>query len=173
MLYSHDQLYPYSCRNITTTSMSERRHFFRKIYLSLYWKGCVWQVSWRLNKDCNILTPQLFWLSLPFFPILQGCSSGGPRAHPLLWHGSHFSTFSPTALNFLSPGLYNNLSSTYFLQASHFTLHSTRRQSRLSPDIFDRMHLLFTQVHFSSDSPAESEVNMQQKNKKLYLTVNK
>ena len=28
------------------------------------------------------------------------------------------------------------------------------------PDIFDRMHLLFTQVHFSSDSPAGSEVNM-------------
>ena len=31
-----------------------------------------------------------------------------------------------------------------------------------SPDIFDRMHLLFTQVHFSSDSPAGSEVNMLQ-----------
>ena len=28
----------YTCRNITTTSMSERRHFFRKIYLSLYSK---------------------------------------------------------------------------------------------------------------------------------------
>ena len=26
-------------------------------YLSLYWKVCVWEVSWRLNKDCNILTP--------------------------------------------------------------------------------------------------------------------
>ena len=29
-----------------------------------------------------------------------------------------------------------------------------------SPDIFDRMDLLFTPVHFSSDSPAGSEVNM-------------
>ena len=29
-----------------------------------------------------------------------------------------------------------------------------------SPDIFDRMHLLFTQVHFLSDSPVGSEVNM-------------
>ena len=27
-------------------------------------------------------------------------------------------------------------------------LNSNRRQSRLSPDILDRMHLLFTQVHF-------------------------
>ena len=31
-----------------------------------------------------------------------------------------------------------------------------------SPDIFDRMHLLFTQVHFSSDSPAGLEVSMLQ-----------
>ena len=29
-----------------------------------------------------------------------------------------------------------------------------------SPDIFNQMHLLFTRVHFSSDSPARSEVNM-------------
>ena len=45
-------------------------------------------------------------------------------------------------------GLYNNLTSTYFLWASHFTLSWTRRQSSLSPDIFDQMYLLFTQVHF-------------------------
>ena len=39
----------------------ERTHFFRKIYLSLYSKGLrkvyVWEVIWRLNKDCNILPP--------------------------------------------------------------------------------------------------------------------
>ena len=35
----------------------ERTQFFRKIYLWLYWKGCVWEVSRRPNKDCNILTP--------------------------------------------------------------------------------------------------------------------
>ena len=44
--------------------------------------------------------------------------------------------------------------------ASKFALNSTRRLSRLSPDIFDRMHLLFTQENFSSDSWAGSEVNM-------------
>ena len=59
----------------------ERTQFFWKIYLSLYWKDCVWEVSWRPNKDCNILTPQLLWLSQPFFSILLGCSTGvsGPR----------------------------------------------------------------------------------------------
>ena len=55
---------------------------------------------------------------------------------------------SPTDLNFLSSGLYNNLTPTYFLRASQFALNSTPWQSRSPPDIFDRMHLLFTQVHF-------------------------
>ena len=103
--------------------------------------------SWRPNKDRNILTPQLFWLSQPFFPVLLGCSTGGQGAQPLLGHGSHSSIFSPTDLDFLSLGLYNNLIHTYFSRASQFALNSTLWQSRLSPDIFDRMHLLFTQVH--------------------------
>ena len=124
-------------------------------------KGLCVRGSWRPNKDCNILTPQLFWLLQPFFPVLLGYSAGGLEAQPLLGHGSHSSIFSPTDLNFLSPGLYNNFTSTYFLRASQFVLNSTPRQSRSPPDIFDRMHLLFTQVHFSFDSLAGSEVNMQ------------
>ena len=104
--------------------------------------------SWRPNKDCNILSPQLFWLSHPFFPVLMGWSTGGLGAQHMLGHGSHSSIFSPTDQNFLSPGLYNNLKFTYFQRASQFALSSTPRQSRSPPDIFDRMHLLFTQVHF-------------------------
>ena len=119
----------------------ERRHFFRKIYLLLYWKGCVWEVSWRPNKDCNILTPQLFWLSQPVFPVLLSWSTEGLGAQTLLGHGSHSSIFSPTlsptptALNFLTPGLYTNLTPTYFLRASQFALNSTLRHSRSPPDI--------------------------------------
>ena len=55
----------------------ERTQFFRKIYLSLYLKGLCVRGSWRPNKDCNILTPQLSWLSQPFFPVLMGCSTRG------------------------------------------------------------------------------------------------
>ena len=125
----------------------EQTQFFRKIYLSLYSKGLCVRRSWRLNKDCNILTPpQLFWLSQPFFPVLLGCSTGGLGAQSPLEHGSHSSIFSPTDLNFLSLGLYNNLTPTYFLRASQFALNT--RQSRSPPDIFDWMHLLFTQGHF-------------------------
>ena len=115
-------------------------HFIRK--------GCVWEVSWRLNRTGTYLPPNSSSYKSIFFHALLGCSTGGLEAKPLLGHGSHFSTFSPTDPNILSPGLYNNLTSTYFLWASHFTLNSTRRQSRVSPDIFDRMHLLFIQVHF-------------------------
>ena len=115
----------------------ERTQFFRKIYLSLYSKGLrkgyqsiiEWEVSRRLNKDCNILNPP-------------------PHTHKLLAIAA-FHSRSSGLLN-----IYNNLTSTCFLWASHFALSSTRRQSRLSPNIPDRMHLLFTQVHFSSDSLA-------------------
>ena len=97
----------------------ERTQFFRKIYLSLYLKGLCVRSELETEQNCNILTPQLFWLSQPFFPVLLGCSTGDLGAQPLLGHGSHSSIFPPTDLNFLSPGLYNNLSSTYFSRASH------------------------------------------------------
>ena len=35
--------------------------------------------------------------------------------------------------------------------------NSTRPHSRLYPDIFDRMQLLFTQVHFLFDSSVEGQ----------------
>ena len=91
------------------------------------------------EQNCNILTPTLLAIAA-FLSRSLGLLNRGP--------GSHSSIFSPTDLNFLSPGLYNNLMSTYFLRASQFAPNSTLRQSRLSRDIFDRMHLLFTQVHF-------------------------
>ena len=105
----------------------ERTQFFRKIYLSLYLKGfervtkgiiCErWVGDW---TELQHIDPyQLFWLQQHFFPVLLGCSVGDLDAQPLLGHGSHSSIFSPTELNFLSPGLYNNLTSTYFLRASH------------------------------------------------------
>ena len=143
------QLYTHICmQKHIQHNKDELTPFVRKIYLSLYLKGLSVRGSWRLNKDCSILSPQLFWLSQPFFPVLLGCTTGGLGAQPLPGHGSHSSIFSPTDLNFLSPWLYNNLAPTYFLRASQFALNSTLWQSRSPPDIFDRMHLLFRQMHF-------------------------
>ena len=104
----------------------EQTQFFRKIYLSLYLKGfervtkgiiCErWVGDW---TELQHIDPQPFRLQQHFFPALLGCSTGGLGAQPLLGHGSHSSIFSPIDLNFLSPGLYYNLTSTYFLRASH------------------------------------------------------
>ena len=73
----------------------------------------------------------------------------GSWGFPLLGAGSLYSIFSPTDLNFLSPGLYNNLTST-LLPASITISHSLQPlDSQVYILIFlDRMHLLFTQVHF-------------------------
>ena len=155
--------YTYAFWNIFNTITTSGHSSLEK-YTSLFIERVVcerWVGNWTELQHIDPL--QLFWLSQPFFPVLLGCSTGGHGGgQPLLGHGSHFSIFSPTDLNFLSPGLYNNLTPTYFLRASQFALNSTLRQSRLSPDLFDQMHLLFTQMHFSFDSLAGSEVNMQQ-----------
>ena len=82
-------------------------------------------------------------------PWLLNRGPGGPVS--LLRAGSHSSIFTPTDQNFLSAGLYNNLTST-LLPASVTISHSIKpldSQGRSwSSDIFDWMHLLFTQVHF-------------------------
>ena len=98
----------HACGNITTQWRDERIQVFRKIYISLYLKGfkmvtkgfTVWEVGWRPNKDCNILTPELFWLLQPFFPFCWAAQSGawGP---PLLGDGSLYRILSPTNSNFL------------------------------------------------------------------------
>ena len=86
VLYSHNQLYIHICmQKHIQHNKDERTQFFRKIYLSLYWKGCVWEVSWRQNKDYSILTPQLLRLEQCVFFVLLGCSTGGLGAQPLCW----------------------------------------------------------------------------------------
>ena len=56
-------------------------------------------------------------------------------------------------------GLYNCLTSTCFNERRICTQFNPSTV-KVSPDIFDRMRLLFTQVHFLFDTPAGSDVNM-------------
>ena len=135
--------YSYACRNIVNTIKTNETQFFRKIYPSLNSKGLrkgyVRVVSWRLNKDSNILTPSSPGYSSTSF---SSCRTAQPE-HPvapgymIVWH-------PPASVSVVS------------------ALNSTRPQSRLFPVIFDRKHLLFTQVHFLFDSSAGTEVNMLQ-----------
>ena len=121
--------YTYACRNISNTIKTSGHSSLEK-YTSHFIERVVCERELETEQNCNILTPKLFWLSQPFFPVLLGCSTGCLGAQPLLGLGSHSIIFSPTDLNFLSPGSYNNLMSTYFLRASQFALNSTPRQSR-------------------------------------------
>ena len=88
-------------------------------------KGFVWEVSWRLNKDCNILTPSSFVFSSTSFSFCWAAQSGVLRAHsPLLGAGSLNSILSPTnwlQTNWTSyrTGLYHRLTSNCFLWESH------------------------------------------------------
>ena len=128
----HIQLYTYTCRNKTNNN-DERTHFFRKnIPLTLYskWlrKVYVGEVSWRLNKDCNILTPSSFVFCSTSFSFCWAAQSGVLRPlSPPLGAGSVYSNLSPTWLtpsNWTScrTGLYHCLTSICFLWTSHLHL---------------------------------------------------
>ena len=156
--------YADACRNIFNTIKTSGHSSLEK-YTSHFIERVVCERELETEQRLQHIDPPPTLLAIIAFlsrsPGLLNRGSGGLGAQPLLGHGSHSSIFSPTDLNFLSPGLYNNLTPTYFLRASQFALNSARRQSRSPPDIFDRLHLLFTQVHFFFDRPAGSEVNME------------
>ena len=82
----------------------ERTHFFRKIYLSHfirkgYESVIVWEVSWRLNKDCNILTPSSSGYSSTSFSSCGAAQLGTPRVPLSAWSGSHCFELQPLTPN--------------------------------------------------------------------------
>ena len=101
----------------------ERIHFFRKIYLSLYSKGLpkgyVWEVSWRPNKDCNILTPSSSGYSSTSFPFCWAAQPGftvsrKPSVWELVLTASNCNKLTPTNWTSCRTGLYHCLTSTCF-----------------------------------------------------------
>ena len=118
--------YTSACESIVNTIMTNEHTSLEKIYLYSKGlrKGYVWEVSWGLNRDCNILTPSSFVFSSTSFSFCWAAQSGIPRAHiPLLGAGSLYSILSPTDSKLTEPvcgpGLYNCLTSTCFLWASN------------------------------------------------------
>ena len=121
MLYSYEQLYIHICMQKHIQHNNDEQTFFRKIYLSLYWKGCVWEVCWRLNKDCNRLTPP----APPFIAVRHfhsGLLNRGPGvpasllracSYSSIWN-TDFKLWTPTARLPVSPGLYHSFPSTQF-----------------------------------------------------------
>ena len=114
-----------------------------------------WVGDW---TDRNILTPSSSVFSSTSFSFCWAAQSGVLQAHsPLLGAGSLYSILSRTNW----PCLWHRV---IWLFDTHLLLvditsapNSTHPQSRLYPDIFDQMHLLFTQVHLLFDSSAEGQ----------------
>ena len=154
----------------------EQTQFFRKIYLSLYSKGfervtkliiCErWVGDW---TDLQHIDPRTLLATAAFLSRSLGLLNRGPGGPASLGHGSHSRIFFPTHLTSYRTRVISLFDVHRLPVASQFSLNSTHRQSRLSSDIFDRMYLLFTQVHFSSDSFSGSEVNMLQHNEFLLI----
>ena len=85
-------------------------------------KGYVWEVSWRLNKDGNILTPSSSGYSSSSFSSCRAAQPGALRAQPQLGPGSHSFELQPLTPNSdhqptrtsCGTRLYNCLMSTCF-----------------------------------------------------------
>ena len=131
MLYSHEQLYIHICQcmqnhNDDTIKMSG--HSSLEKYTSHFIERVVYEKELETEQGLQHIDPPTLLAITAFLSRSPGLLNRG--AQPLLGHVSHSSIFSPTNLNFLSPGSYNNLMPTYFLRASQFALNSTHQQSR-------------------------------------------
>ena len=178
MLYSHEQLDIHICRcmqnhNNDTIKTSEDSSL--KKYTSHFIERVVYEKELEAEQNCNILTPTLMAITA-FLSRSPGLLNLGPGVPASLGHGPH-SSFFPTDLNFncsigvpegplcwvlvfstasylqhtdflSSPGLYNCSTSTFFLWASQIALIQLVHGQGYILIFLDRMHLLFTQVHF-------------------------
>ena len=68
MMYSQEQLYIHICmQKLIKRNKDERWEFFWKTYLSLYWKGCVWEGVRGQTKTATYWPlPNSSGLSFPF-----------------------------------------------------------------------------------------------------------
>ena len=131
----------------------ERTQIFWKIYLSLYWKGCVWEGDGDRTKTATYWSPTLLAIAA-FLSRSPGLLNRGPWGPSLCWD---MVLIPASSLQLI----WTSCRRGYIIILR--ALNSNRRQSRVSPDIHDRMHLLFTQVHlFWLLIDSGSEVNMQQ-----------
>ena len=96
---------------------------------------------------------------------------GSWRPIPLLGTGSLHSILSPTNWTCLCHRVIKLFDIHQLLVGVTSAPNSTRPQSRLYSDIFDRIHLLFTQVHLLFDSSAEGQYVKQSLYIKLYFFV--
>ena len=124
---------------------------FRKIYVSLYWKGCVWEgVGYRTEQQH--IDPHSIGHNRVSFPFSWADQPGAwePSLSGTCFQSSIFSPIRliPNWLNFLFTALYNCSTPTFFLWALQIVLIQPVHGQGYILIFLDGMHLLFTQVHF-------------------------
>ena len=101
------------------------------------------------------MTPNSSVFSSTSFSFCWAAQSEVLRAHSLLLGpGSHYSILSPTNWTCLWHRVIKLFVDHLLLVGVTSAPNSTHPQSRLYPNIFDQMHLLFTLVHLLFDSSA-------------------
>ena len=162
MLYSHEQLYIHIyIQKYNDDTIMTSGHSSLEKYTSHFIERVVCERELETEQNCNISTTTTLLTITAFLFRSPGLLNRGPGG---LGHGSHSSIFSPTDLNFLSPGLYNNLTSTYFMRASQFRTQFNPSTIKVAPDhpISSTGCTCYLHRHISYfDSLAGSEVNMQ------------
>ena len=149
--------YPQCCiltcrcmQNHNDDTIRRTTQFFRKIYLSLYLKGCVWEgVGDR--TELQHIDPHSIGHNSVSFPFSWAAQLGawGPT---LLGAGFLYCIFSPTGLvskltDFLSSPSYIIVQRPPSCGRHNFELIQPVHSQGYNI-LFDRMHLLFTLVHF-------------------------
>ena len=105
-----------------------------------------WEVSWRLNRDYNILTPSSSVFSGTSFSFCWVAQPGALSAQPSAecWFSLPRTATTDSKLqtkNFLSHRVISLFDANLLLVGVTSAPNSTYPQSKLYPDIFDRMHL--------------------------------
>ena len=104
--------------------------------------------SWRLNRTATYWPPY-YYGHQRFFPVLQGCSTGGPGPSSLLGAGFLYHILSPNWLNFLCTQLYNSSPPT---QSPPITGHQNMHFRRLWNGMFDYHRAEITVMQFTGHS---------------------
>ena len=141
-------------QNHNDDTIKTSRHSSFEKYTSHFIERVVCERELETEQNCNILTPKLFWLSQPFFPVLLGCSIGG-LGPSLSWD---MVLIPPSSLQLI----WTSCRRGYIIVLR--PLNSTRRQSRPSPDLLISSTGCTCYLHRCIsyfDSLAGSEVNMQ------------
>ena len=160
VVYSHADAYTYTYRIITTTQWRRATQFFRKIYVSLYWNGCVWEgVGDR--TELQYISPHSYGhnhISFPFSWAAQP-EAWWPSLSGTCSHSSIFSLtdWTSCALSYI---IVQRTPSTCGRHKSHSFNPSTVKVIVWYSSIGCTCYLHRCIFYF--DSPTESEVNIQQ-----------